>query len=116
MGTWTQQNLHKHMTVYSSDKQKLGHVANIYEDSFEVKKGFLLGHDSFIPYSEIGQIENNDIILSMPADEATSKLWQKRPDYEDHLYDPTQLVYDRGHNIQDPFDSGATHNDTQAEM
>ncbi len=30
--------------------------------------------------------------------------WEKRPDYEHHLGDPTQLFYDRGHGIHDPFD------------
>jgi len=25
--------------------------------------------------------------------------WEKRPDYEHHLGDPTQLFYDRGHGI-----------------
>jgi len=116
MSTWNQQNLHKHMTVYSSDKQKLGHVANIYEDSFEVKKGFLFAHDSFIPYSAIKQIEQDDITLSMPADEATNRLWHKRPDYEDHLYDPVQLMYDRDHDVQDPFNSTSNDSNTGTQM
>jgi hypothetical protein len=30
--------------------------------------------------------------------------WEKRPNYEDHLGDPTQLLYDRGHGVHDPFD------------
>ena len=104
MDTWTQHDLRKHMTVYSSDKQKLGYVTNVYEDSFEVKKSFLPGADSYYPYNHIGKIENDTVQLTITAADATRKLWHKRPDYEDHLYDPTQLAYDRSHDVEDPFD------------
>jgi hypothetical protein len=104
MTTWNQDNLHKHMIVYSSDKQKLGHVADIYEDSFLVHEGFLFTHDKYIPYSAIAQIDHEDITLNLTANEASEKKWATRPDYEDHLGDPTQLFYDRGHGIHDPFD------------
>ncbi|GCF10412.1 DUF2171 domain-containing protein [Dictyobacter arantiisoli] len=104
MGTWTQKNLHKHMIVYSSDNQKIGHVEDIYEDSFMVKKGFLFAKDSYIPYKAIQQIEGDSIHLQLTAKESQEKEWQKRPDYEDHLDDPTQLFYDRGHGVHDPFD------------
>jgi hypothetical protein len=40
----------------------------------------------------------------MSAEEARQKEWEKRPDYEDHLGDPIQLFYDRGHGVHDPFD------------
>ena len=104
MTTWNQENIHKQMTVYSSDKQKLGHVTHVYQDSFEVKKG-IFSHDSYIPYEAITQVENDDITLSMDADEARQKEWWRRPDYENHLGDPVNLMYDRDHGVHDPFDT-----------
>lgn len=104
MEKWNQQNLHKHMTVYSSDKSKIGHVAEVYEDSFLVHKGFLLTKDSYIPYSEIQQVDDDAVHLQLTENEAQQREWSKRPDYEDHLGDPTQLLYDRGRGVHDPFD------------
>jgi hypothetical protein len=104
MGTWKQQSLHKHMTVYSSDKSKLGHVAETYEDSFLVQKGFLFARDSYIPYAEIQQVEDDAVHLQLTANDAQQREWSIRPDYEDHLGDPTQILYDRGHGVHDPFD------------
>ncbi|GCE24584.1 hypothetical protein KDA_00680 [Dictyobacter alpinus] len=104
MPDFTQQSVHKHMTVYSSDNSKLGHIGEVYEDSFLVHKGFIFTKDSYIPYSAIAQIDKDDLRLTLSADEATAQEWHKRPDYEDHLGDPTQLFYDRGHGVHDPFD------------
>lgn len=104
MGTWNQQSLHKHMTVYSSDKSKIGHVAETYEDSFLVHKGFLLVKDSYIPYNEIQQVDDDAVHLQLTENEAQQREWSRRPDYEDHLGDPTQILYDRGHGVHDPFD------------
>jgi hypothetical protein len=104
METWSQQSLHKHMTVYSSDQSKIGHVAETYEDSFLVQKGFLFAKDSYIPYCEIQQVDAAAVHLKLTANDAQQREWSKRPDYEDHLGDPTQLFYDRGHEVRDPFD------------
>jgi hypothetical protein len=104
MTTWNQQNLHKHMSVLSSDNSDLGHVEEVYEDSFLIRKGLIFGKDRYIPYSAITQVEDNKIHLNLSADEAKQPEWEKRPDYEDHLGDPTQLFYDRGHGVHDPFD------------
>ena len=104
MTTWNQHSLRKHMTVYSSDNQKVGHVSEIYEDSFLVREGFLFSTARYIPYNAIAQVDKDDVRLTLTADEATAKEWEKRPDYENHLGDPTQLMYDRGHGVKDPFD------------
>jgi hypothetical protein len=92
------------MTVYSADNQNLGHVAHVYEDSFQVHKGLILPNDRYFPYSAIASIEGEHIHLVMSADEAKELEWQKRPDYEHHEGDPLQLMYDRGHGVHDPFD------------
>ncbi len=104
MPTWSARDLHSSMQVNTSDGQKLGHIAKVYEDSFLVHKGYFFPTDRYIPYSAIASIENDRVQLNMSADEAQQKEWEKRPDYERHLGDPTQLFYDRGHGVHDPFD------------
>ncbi|GCE13010.1 DUF2171 domain-containing protein [Tengunoibacter tsumagoiensis] len=108
MTHWTPKNLRKHQHVYTSDEQNLGQVNAIYEDSFVVHKGVFARHRYF-PYSVIARMENDTIHLSLNADEAAQMKWEKRPDYEDHLGDPTQLFYDRGHGVVDPFDETASN-------
>jgi hypothetical protein len=99
-----QYDVHPHMHVYSADHQRLGHVAEVYEDSFLVHKGYFFPKDRYIPYSAVAGIEQDQVQLLFSAEEAQTKQWEKRPDYEHHLGDPTQLMYDRGHGVHDPFD------------
>src|SRR5579884_147919 len=104
MPTWNHNNIHKHMHVYSSQNEDLGHVAEVYEDSFLLHKGLLLPKNRYIPYNAIASLDKDRIQLVMSADDVKDMEWEKRPDYEDHLGDPTQLFYDRGHGVSDPFD------------
>src|ERR1700737_3665217 len=103
MPDWSHHDIHKHMHVYSVDNTDLGHVADNYEDSFLIHKGFLFPTDRYLPYSAIISVENDRVKLSMTKDEVMEKEWEKRPDYENHMGDPTQLFYDRGHEVHDPF-------------
>ena len=104
MPDWNQHSMHKHMHVYSADNQDVGHIAETYEDSFLIHKGFFFPADRYIPYSAIASVENDRVVLTMNADEVKLQEWGKRPNYEEHLGDPTQLFYDRGHGVSDPFD------------
>jgi hypothetical protein len=104
MAEWSAQNISPSMLVYTFDGHELGHIGKVYEDSFLVHKGYFFPTDRYIPYIAIRSVENNRVQLAMSADEAKQKEWEKRPDYEDHLGDPTQLNYDRGHGVHDPFD------------
>lgn len=104
MPNWSQHDVHKHMHVYTSDNQDLGHVAEVYEDSFLVHKGFFFQTDRYIPYSTIASVDNDRVQLTMTADEAKQLEWEKRADYQDHAGDPLQLFYDRGHGVEDPYD------------
>lgn len=104
MPNWSQQDLHPHMSVYAADDQNLGHIAEVYEDSFLVHKGPLFSKHRYFPYSTIATIEGERVKLLMSADEAKQKEWEKRPDYQHHLGDPVQRMYDLGHGIHDPFD------------
>lgn len=104
MPTWSQQDVRKHMRVYSSDDKELGQVEDVYEDSFKLHKGILPVGNRYIPYSTIGSIENGRIQLLMTEGEEQQQKWTMRPNYEAHKGDPEQLLYDRGHGVYDPFD------------
>ena len=104
MTDYNQDYVQAGMHIYTSDDQELGHVAKAYEDSMLVHKGHIFPTDRYIPYSLIAFIDNGKILLSIPMTEAKEKVWEKRPDYENHLSDPLQLFYDRGHDVHDPFD------------
>jgi hypothetical protein len=104
MSDWSAHNIHPSMHVYTLDGKELGHIAKVYKDSFLVHKGHFFPTDRYIPYSAINSIENDRVQLAMDADEAKQKEWEIRPDYEHHLGDPTQLFYDRGHGVPDPYD------------
>ncbi|MBE3559618.1 MAG: DUF2171 domain-containing protein [Ktedonobacteraceae bacterium] len=97
-------DIHRHMHVYSSDRQSLGHIAEVYGDSFLVRKGIFFPSDRYIPYSAVASVEDEQVVLRMNAPEVKDMEWSIRPDYEEHAGDPTQLMYDRGHGIPDPFD------------
>ena len=80
MTDWNPQNIHPSMRVYTLDGHELGHIAKVYEDSFLVHKGYFFPTDRYIPYSAIDSVENDRVQLSMSADEAKQKEWEKRPD------------------------------------
>jgi hypothetical protein len=101
---WTSQDVYAHMKVYTADGEAIGHVAEVYEDSFLVHKGYFFPRDRYFPYGALSHVEENRLDLSLTVSEAQEMRWEKRPNYEDHLGDPTQLFYDRGHNVHDPFD------------
>ncbi|HEU5378453.1 MAG TPA: DUF2171 domain-containing protein [Ktedonobacteraceae bacterium] len=106
MASWNQQDLRTNMKVYSADAEHLGHVAEAYEDSFLLHKGYFLPIDRYIPYSAIASVDENSLKLTLSASGVQDKEWKKRPDYELHRGDPTQLMYDRGHGVRDPYDEG----------
>lgn len=104
MPQWTQANVKKHMRVVSEDNQDVGHIADVYEDSFLIHKGHFFPKDRYIPYSAIAEIDGDGVHLTMSADEIKDKEWEVRPDYEAHPGDPLQHFYDKGHGLPDPFD------------
>jgi hypothetical protein len=104
MGHWNHNNVRRHMQVYAADGERVGHVAEVYEDSFLIHKGYLFPKNRYIPYSAISRVEENQVRLSLSSEQIQDALWQTRPDYEHHLGDPTQLFYDREHGVTDPYD------------
>jgi len=110
MARWSQKDVQKHMHVLSADNQDVGHIAEIYEDSFLIHKGHFFAKDRYIPYSAIATVGSNGVHLTLSAGEVKDKEWEIRPAYEKHLGDPLQLFYDRGHGIPDPFDQTDSDN------
>lgn len=104
MAQWSQKDVQKDMHVTSADNQDVGHIAEVYEDSFLIHKGLIFSKDRYIPYSAIATVGSNGVRLTMSADEVKDREWEMRPDYEKHPGDPLQHFYDRGHGIPDPFD------------
>ena len=104
MTNWTQSDVHKRMNVYDTNNVSVGKVEKVYEDSFLIQQGLIFHKDRYIPFGAIATIEQDHIQLNMSKDEVEQYEWKIRPDYEEHPGDPTQLFYDRGHGIQDPFD------------
>lgn len=104
MTQWKQSDLHLRMKVFSADREHIGHVAEIYEDSFLVHKGYLFPIDRYLPYSAIARLEEDELQLSLSSQQIEDALWNKRPDYEHHLGDPLQIFYDKGHGVNDPYD------------
>ena len=96
------------MSVYSSDEQHVGHIAEIYEDSFLVHKGYFFPTDRYIPYDAIGALAEDRVTLTLSVDQIEDRLWETRPDYEDHPGDPTQIMYDKGHGLHDSFDEASS--------
>lgn len=113
MAQWNQNNLRSHMRVYSADGEHIGHIAEIYEDSFLIHKGYFFPTDRYIPYNEISGVEEDQVRLALNSEQIRDALWKKRPDYEHHPGDPTQLFYDRGHGISDPYDETGTEQPMQ---
>lgn len=103
MAQWQQEHIFPHMHVYSSDQQDVGQVTETYKDSFEFHKGLFSKHH-YIPYELVTTVENNRVQVNISAKELAQMKWEIRPDYEHHEGDPTQLFYDRGHGIHDPFE------------
>src|SRR5260370_9982271 len=95
MPDWNQSNLHKHMPVYSADNHSMGHIAEIYADTFLIRKGLIFQQDRYIPYNDITSVEKDRVHLRISPDEAQNM---------EHLGDPTQLMYDRGHGRHDIFE------------
>ncbi len=104
MTQWNKQNVRAHMRVYTSHDEQAGHVAAAYEDSFLIHKGYFLPVDRYVPYSLISGIEEDQVRLSLSSAQLAEPRWLKRPDYQHHLGDPTQLFYDEGHGVRDPYD------------
>lgn len=98
---WTPDKIHKGMEVFSSENENLGHVEEVYNDSFLVQKGFIFHKDRYVPYDVISNIEGDRVLLMVSKTEAREMHWEERPSEREG--DLLQVFYDRGHDPTNPL-------------
>jgi len=66
-------------TVYGSDGQKVGDVAEIQSEYLVIEKGFIFTKDLFIPTATIASQDADGIRLDMTKDEVENHDWSAPP-------------------------------------
>jgi len=66
-------------TVYGSDGQKIGDVAEIQSDYIVIEKGFIFTKDLYIPMANIASQDADGIRLAMTKDEVEHRDWSNPP-------------------------------------
>ena len=76
----TRTQLHKGMTVYGSDGEKIGDIAEIQSDYFIIEKGFIFTEDLYIPNSLVASSHETDgVRLSITKSEVENGDWSNPP-------------------------------------
>jgi uncharacterized protein (TIGR02271 family) len=66
-------------SVYGSDDEKIGEVAEVSNDYFVIEKGFIFTTDLFVPMSAISGVDDDGVRLSMTKDQVESSDWSEAP-------------------------------------
>jgi uncharacterized protein (TIGR02271 family) len=66
-------------SVYGSDGEKIGDVAEVSNDYFVIEKGFIFTTDLFVPMSAISGVDDDGVRLSMTKDQVESSDWSEAP-------------------------------------
>ena len=67
--------------VYDSARKHVGTVAAVTPHYVHVTSGlFGFGHDYYIPYDAIGEVDSGMVILKVPASRIPELGWEKNPD------------------------------------
>jgi uncharacterized protein (TIGR02271 family) len=66
-------------SVYGSDGEKIGEVAEVSNDYFVIEKGFIFTTDLFVPMSAISGVDDDGVRLSMTKDQVESSDWSEAP-------------------------------------
>ena len=72
-------------TVYGSDGEKIGDIAEVQNNYFVIEKGFIFTTDIYIPTSAVAGQDDDGVRLSMTKDEIENGDWSNPPvgtDYE----------------------------------
>lgn len=76
----TRTQLHKGMTVYGSDGDKIGDIAEVQDDYFIIEKGFIFTEDLYIPMSLVASSHDTDgVRLSITKSEVENGDWSNPP-------------------------------------
>lgn len=66
-------------SVYGSDGEKIGEVAEVSNDYFVIEKGFIFTTDLFVPMSAIAGVDEDGVRLSMTKDQVENSDWSEAP-------------------------------------
>ena len=66
-------------SVYGSDGEKIGDVAEVSNDYFVIEKGFIFTTDLYVPMSAIAGVDEDGVRLSMTKDQVESSDWSDAP-------------------------------------
>jgi uncharacterized protein (TIGR02271 family) len=66
-------------SVYGSDGEKFGEVAEVSNDYFVIEKGFIFTTDLFVPMSAISGVDEDGVRLSMTKDQVENSDWSDAP-------------------------------------
>jgi uncharacterized protein (TIGR02271 family) len=83
-------------TVYGSDGQKVGTVAEVQPSYIVVEKGFFFPTDYYIPTSAIANATAGEVSLNVATDAALHSGWETGPDADTVLADANVTATGRG--------------------
>ncbi len=66
-------------SVYGSDGEKIGEVAEVSNDYFVIEKGFIFTTDLFVPMSAVAGVDDDGVRLSMTKDQVENSDWSEAP-------------------------------------
>lgn len=66
-------------SVYGSDGEKIGEVAEVSNEYFLIEKGFIFTTDLFVPMSAIAGVDEDGVRLSMTKDQVENSDWSDAP-------------------------------------
>ena len=73
-------------TVFGSDNEKIGKVADVGSSHFIIEKGFIFTTDIYVPMSAIASVGDDDnVYLSMTKDQIEHQDWSTAPGGDDTL-------------------------------
>jgi hypothetical protein len=84
-------------TVYGSDGQKVGDVAEIQSDYIVIEKGFIFTKDLFIPMATIASQDADGIRLDMTKDEVETRDWSTPPPLHVEKDEPGPAAFGERH-------------------
>jgi hypothetical protein len=71
-------------TVFGSDNEKIGKVADVGSSHFIIEKGFIFTTDIYVPVSAIASVGDDDnVYLSMTKDQIEHEDWSAAPGGDD---------------------------------
>jgi hypothetical protein len=94
-------------TVYGSDGEKVGDVAEIQSDYIVIEKGFIFTKDLYIPVATIASQDADGVRLSITKDEVENRDWSTPPPLHAETDEPGPAAFGEQHTDDVTGHSGA---------